>query len=130
MSPTSRSERGFTLLEGMMAAAIAAVLGVAVLSVLSSTATLPREVGSRLAANEFARSVLEEYIVTYPALEPEGVLGSELAWRIEEETVPHLTTGRYEDLISLIEVTVTVDNLAAGRQLAKLSQVVVRGADP
>ncbi len=126
MSLTSRSSPGFSILEALIATALAAVLGAAVLAMIIGTAATPNAAQERLDATETARSLLEEYVITYPRMEETGTYGTRWTWQIVETPVPPLQPSRYDTVVTPVLVALTLTDAGTGRQLSYLEQTVLR----
>ena len=78
---------------------------------------------------DVAHAVLAEYVVTGVAPDP-ATYSDTWNWEIEEVTRQPIGPSRYNDLVKLVEVTVTVRSQQFGQRTAVASQTVLRRAVP
>ena len=117
---------GFTLLEALLAMSLVTLVGVSFLSGFSRTLSRENELLSQYHRTEWARSLLEEYLATYPNMPENGTISDYLRWEISEVAVPPLAETRYDTVVSLGQVTVTVYPIGNPKKASRLSQVILR----
>jgi prepilin-type N-terminal cleavage/methylation domain-containing protein len=83
ISPRNR-QSGFTLLEALVSLALVALIASGVLRQSGWAGTQQRDRLDRLILTEFARSVLDEYRVTYPSMASTGTFEGAWRWAVTE----------------------------------------------
>ena len=72
-----------------------------------------------------ARTVLEEYVVTYPAMAKEGTYRDRWSWTITERPAERIRPSPYDPNFDLVEVRVSVKALGRGDSV-NLATVITR----
>lgn len=129
-SKPKRSHRaGFTILEAMLAFA---VLGIVLASVYTISIRSFRHQTDALSDYELsamARAVLDEYVVTYPAMESSGTYEDRWSWIISEEPQPPLKPTSLDQHFSFVKITASVWVVETDNRPHELSTVVARRAN-
>ena len=121
-----RSQKtGFSLLECMLAFAAAGIIlsGVYTVAIRSSQQQIHAE--QDYAAHAMARAILDEYTLTYPAMQRSGTYRSQWVWLINEESIKPIQPTEFDTYFNFVKVTATVNNDDTG-STAQLKTIVAR----
>ena len=120
----AKPDAGFSILEAMIAAAILSAIAIVVLPSFSATAARQAQAIERYHAMEAARSLLEEYIATFPNVPETGTYAERWEWQIVDEPeapkIPTTLTKKYD--LRRVTISVAVND----RVLATLDRALVR----
>ncbi len=119
-----RGQRGFTLVEVLVAAAILAVIGVVLLNALDTNAKATRQLDEKVVATNLATAYFEaikawEYQVDYPQDEaplnsitvpPQYIVSVDVTFSDDGDTTDGITWGDYniEDPQTIQKITITI----------------------
>lgn len=120
---------GFTLLEVLLAFAILNFSLVTLFTIATRTTSAAAQARAELENAQFARSVLEEYVTTYPLLTTEGEYAGRWSWEISETQQPPIEENAQNEVFRLIRVTVMVRPPNSSGPDYELSTVVARRSD-
>lgn len=127
-APSRGKTRGFSLLEAVLSFA---VLGI----VLGATYTLStRSMRHQINAQKdyeqtiMARALLDEYVLTYPAMPNSGVYKNVWQWRIVESPYRPSVPTSQDVFFEYVTVTARTSRIDAPSRSVELSTVVARRA--
>lgn len=123
-----RSERGFTLLESLLAVAMVALFAIPVLNAFSRAAVLDQGRIAGFELHEFAVSLLEESVGAGDFEARSGNYGDRFDFSVEVREVATEQASRFDDLIDHIEVTVVASYTGQPETGVTLLQIVAVGA--
>ena len=75
---------------------------------------------------EFARSLLEEYIATYPQSNATGSSVGGYTWKVTEEELPPIATTEFDHLVKVMEIAIHLKCKGCQNHKRLLAQAVVR----
>ena len=119
---------GFTLFEVLLALAAIALVLSAGYQIASWSLTAKVAAERRYEMTAMGRAILDEYVVTYPAMEPSGLYADTWQWGVTEQLVEPLVPTEMDRHFKFREVTVTVSDLRTDLPPVILTTVVARRA--
>jgi len=117
---------GFSLLEAMISFAVAAMILTLVISGLVRTAGLPVRVTSKYFQSEMARSLLEEFAVTFPEIKQAGTYREQWEWRTSVRKISPLEPTKFDTLIEFFELSVEIRDIGQSENKKEYSMVIAR----
>ena len=130
--PFERSRRsknqGVTLLETLLAFAALSTVLIGLYGTIIRINSAEQAARAQLETTEFARSVLEEYVITYPSLPKTGDYGRRWSWVITEAPYSGPAENPLPGIFDLIEITAKVENHTGNAPPVILRTSVVRRA--
>lgn len=126
MLPSKRAERGFTLLEAVLAVAALAMIAIPILGSYSKANLLATNAASSLEQTEFAHSLIEELTVAGPLEATEQVYRDRFAYSVTVVEEPIDPTNRFSDVLIMFRVTVLVDDLTSPTAPTEIVHLIAR----
>lgn len=120
------ADAGFLLLEALLSVALVAAVIVAGLVAMSDSSGTEARRQNSMWLSEFARSKLEEYVLTYPLVDRVGTDGGNWHWRIVETEVKQESPGPFDNDIVLHSVAIEVWNTARAGEVWSASSLMAR----
>ena len=130
--PSDRSQRsrtaGFTLLEAMLAFAMLGMVLAATYNLSVRAMRHQIEAGEDYELTAMARALLDEYVLTYPAMPTSGTYKDVWEWWIAEAQQPVLDATEYDHYFEFVRITALVKKKSSTSAPLELSTVVARRA--
>jgi hypothetical protein len=117
-----------TLLETLLAFAGLSTVLIGLYGGIIKTSRAERAAQTRLEDTEFARSLLEEYVITSPNLPKTETYSSRWSWEIRETPYDGPEENPLPSIFTLIKITALIENRTQNAPPVILSTIVVRRA--
>ena len=129
MLSNRRANKGFTLLEALLAAAILSLFAFPIIGAFSAAAEQDQRRLAELVMHEFAISLLEERVATRDFEPGGGTYEKRFAYTVSANPYDRRSETRFDDLISFTQLTVSVQLEGSAFGPVEVSQIVARKAE-